>query len=82
VEEGYRALELPFTAIEAPAFEMRTDWDAAAMLGYLDTWSAVRRQRERTGRDPLALLASPLAGAWGPAVREVHWPLTLKVHRA
>ena len=82
VDEGYRDLVLPFPAIESPAFEMRTRWDAAGMLGYLDTWSAVRRCRARTGRDPLRLLAGPLVDAWGEGVRDMRWPLTLKAGRA
>jgi hypothetical protein len=82
VDEGYRDLVLPFPPVEAPSFEMRTRWDAAAMLGYLDTWSAVRRCRARTGRDPLALLAGPLAAAWGEGPRDMRWPLTLKAGRA
>ena len=45
------------------------------MLGYLDTWSAVRRCRARTGRDPLRLLAAPLADAWGDGSRDMRWPL-------
>ena len=43
VDESYRDLVLPFPAIETPTFEMLTHWDCAAMLGYIDTWSAVRR---------------------------------------
>ena len=82
VDEGYRDLVLPFPSIEAPHFEMRTQWNSAAMLGYLDTWSAVRRCRARTGRDPLLLLAGPLADAWGEGVRDMRWPLTLKAGRA
>jgi SAM-dependent methyltransferase len=82
VEEGYRELQLPLRAIDPPAFSMLASWDAAAMLGYLDTWSAVRRQRSRTGRDPLALLAAPLAAAWGAGAREVRWPLAVKAGRA
>ena len=82
VEEGYASLVLPFPPIEPPAFEMTTHWDAAAMLGYLDTWSSVRRCRARTGRDPLALLAKPLAAAWGAGTRAMRWPLTLLAGRA
>jgi SAM-dependent methyltransferase len=82
VDEGYRDLVLPFPPVEAPPFEMNTRWDAAAMMGYLDTWSAVRRCRARTGRDPLALLAGPLAAAWGEGLRDMRWPLTLKAGRA
>ena len=82
VDEGYRDLVLPFPPIEPPAFEIRTRCDAAGMLGYLDTWSAVRRCRARTGRDPLRLLAGPLTEAWGSGVRDMRWPLTLKAGRA
>jgi SAM-dependent methyltransferase len=81
VEEGYRDLVVPLPALEVPAFEMRTRWDAAAMLGYLDTWSAVRRCRARSGRDPLGLLVQPLSAAWGEGLREVRWPLVVRAHR-
>jgi SAM-dependent methyltransferase len=82
VDEGYRDLALPFPPLAAPAFEMRARWNVAAMLGYLDTWSAVRRCRSRTGRDPLALLDEPLRSAWGTGSRDIRWPLTLKTGRA
>ena len=74
VDEAYRDLVLPFPLIDAPEFEMQTHWDATAMLGYLDTWSAVRRCRARTGRDPLRLLAGPLSLAWGSRTRGLRWP--------
>ena len=82
VDEAYRDLALPFPPIEVPDFEMHTHWDVAAMLGYLDTWSAVRRCRARTGRDPLRLLAAPLAAAWGEESRDMRWPLTMCAGRA
>jgi SAM-dependent methyltransferase len=81
VEEGYRDLAVPLPALEAPDFEMRTRWDAAAMLGYLDTWSAVRRCRARSGRDPLGLLVRPLSAAWGEGLRDTRWPLVVRAHR-
>ncbi len=73
---------LPFPPLATPDFAMRTNWDVAAMLGYLDTWSAVRRCRARTGRDPLAVIAAPLTAAWGAGSREMRWPLTLRAGRA
>jgi len=82
VEEGYRSFALPFAPMAVPAFEMTTRWDREAMLGYLDTWSAVRRCRAATARDPLALLAQPLAEAWGAGPRDMRWPLTVLAGRA
>lgn len=82
VEEGYRELRLPMTPLPAPAFEMHSHWDIAAMLGYLDTWSAVRRCRARSHRDPLALAVGPLTAAWGTGQRSLSWPLWLKAGRS
>jgi SAM-dependent methyltransferase len=82
VDEGYRDLVVPLPRLDPPAFDMTTRWDAAAMLGYLDTWSAVRRCRARSGRDPLALLAAPLAEAWGAGPRDMRWPLVVRAHRS
>src|SRR5262245_24841667 len=82
VEEHYRHLPLPFPPVEAPEVVMRAEWDWPTAMGYLGTWSAVRRCRARTGRDPLALVAAPLAEAWGPGLRSVRWPLVLRAARA
>ena len=81
VEEGYRDLVVAWPAIETPPFAMHTRWDAAAMLGYLDTWSSVRRCRLRSGRDPLGVLAGPLSAAWGEGPRDMRWPLAVRAHR-
>jgi SAM-dependent methyltransferase len=81
VEEGYGELDAPFPALDAPRFEMQADWDLDSVLGYLGTWSAVRRAAIRTRRDPLAVLAAPLQNAWGEGMRRVRWPLVLRVHR-
>jgi hypothetical protein len=61
---------------------MQAEWDCTAALGYLGTWSAVRRYRVRCGRDPLAVLAGPLAAAWGAGRRRLTWPLVLRAARA
>jgi SAM-dependent methyltransferase len=82
VEEGYRDLALPLEPVAAPALVMSADWTSAEFLGYLDTWSSVRRNRARTGRDPLELLASPLSAAWGSGRRRVRWPLSIRAGRA
>jgi ubiquinone/menaquinone biosynthesis C-methylase UbiE len=78
VEEGYRDMPLPFPECTVPRFEMQADWDCDASLGYLGTWSATQRCRIRSGRDPLALVAPLLCGAWGAGKRRVSWPLVIK----
>jgi len=82
VEQGYRTLPFPWTEEPAPRFELVTEWDLEQVMGYLETWSAVQRYRERTGSDPLPALRPCLAGCWGAgATRRLHWPIHLRVGR-
>jgi ubiquinone/menaquinone biosynthesis C-methylase UbiE len=83
VDEGYRALELPFTPVATPPFTMEAEWTLEQLAGYLSTWSAVQRARAATGADPVAHAVAELRGEWGPErmARRVEWPLTLRVGR-
>lgn len=83
VDDGYRAIELPFARIDAPPFAMTASWALDQFAGYLTTWSAVRRARAETGSDPVAGVLESIRPAWGPAerMRRMEWPLTLRVGR-
>lgn len=83
VESGYRTLPFPWPELPAPALAIEERWDLPRFLGYLGTWSAVSRRRKRTGADPVAALAGPLAEVWGPAerVREIRFPLAIRAGR-
>lgn len=83
VENGYRDLALPFTALPAPSFAMEADWTLEQLLGYCASWSASARYRAALGRDPLELLRPALAAAWGApeTPRRLRWPLTIKASR-
>lgn len=83
IDERYATLAFPFTEIRAPEFALHATWDLADYLGYLGTWSAVRRYRTAHGEDPLAPLAERLARLWSPAgeAREVRWPVYFRVGR-
>ena len=83
VETGYRALPFPFDELEAPLLAMTVEWPLAGVLGYVETWSAVRRMDEALGPAPMARFGSELAAAWGePATaRQIRWPLALRLGR-
>ncbi len=79
VEEAYASIDFPFEELPAPALDMRAEWTGARFLGYVRTWSAVRRAREATGRDPVAALAEEWSTGWPPGeIRAVRWPLTVR----
>jgi SAM-dependent methyltransferase len=83
VETGYRALPFPFEEIAAPDFAMRARWSRDELLGYVDTWSAVRALEAAQGRGACERFAEALCAAWGDpgARREIRWPLSLRVGR-
>lgn len=81
VESGYADIPIPGKALETPSFEMCCDWRANDMLGYLRTWSAVKRYEAVAGSDPVARIEDRLVAAWGSASRSVVWPLQVLVSR-
>lgn len=83
VESGYRSLPFPFEELPSPELEIRADWPLARLVGYLDTWSAVRALERSGGRERAEAFYEELAAAWGPpgARRTVRWPLSVRVGR-
>ena len=57
------------------------EWNLAEWLGYVSTWSSVRKAHE-AGRDGLfATFAAEFEASWGAAEtkRAIEWPLALRV---
>lgn len=81
LEGGYRDVPWPYEPADTPSLTMEADWDLPQVVGYLDTWSACRRHRTRTGADPLEQIGARLRAAWGPpeTLRTVRWPLAMRV---
>lgn len=83
VEQGYRTLPFPWHELPAPAFELETDWHLPQVMGYLASWSAVQRCKDRQGCDPLDVLQPRLAALWPPSGSlRLRWPIHLRVGRA
>jgi SAM-dependent methyltransferase len=83
IVEKYQGLPFPFEELTTPAMNMQARWGLDALLGYLATWSATNRYRQRHERDPLDLIRLSLYQAWGPPNEErtVTWPIHLRVGR-
>lgn len=83
VDSGYATLDFPFAPLTPPAMAIRLDWNLAEFLGYIATWSAVRRAREAGREDILQRFADDIAGIWGDpdSRRAVSWPINMRVGR-
>jgi len=83
VESGYRDLPFPFEAIQAPELFIRREWSLGELVGYLQTWSAVRRMKA-AGKDGLMDgFIDELERWWGKAERRfpVVWPIAIRQGR-
>ena len=59
---------------------MEAGWDLDHLIGYLRTWSAVQRFKEKHGTDPIEDLAEDLKREWSPAREKklIHWPINMR----
>lgn len=83
VDQAYAGFDWPFAPVAMPAFDMHADWPLARLLGYVSSYSAVKRHRERTGVDAVAGHAPAIARAWGDPERplRLRWPLFVHARR-
>ncbi len=83
VESGYDTIPFPFDEIPSPEFSMELQWQLDDLLGYIESWSAVQRYKERKGENPIPLLRKELEKPWEnpEKARTVRWPLTIKIGR-
>jgi hypothetical protein len=83
VENGYREFDFPFEEIAAPPLAIEVQWRAADLVGYADTWSAVRGAEKALGHSPIAAFERDLRAAWGNGEqrRTIRFPLSLRVGR-
>lgn len=84
VDNDYRDIRLPLAPVEAPPMLLSVQWSLDALIGYIDTWSAVRAMERAIGRGPFEEMAVRLREAWKPAEdrKLLQWPLTVVAGRA
>jgi ubiquinone/menaquinone biosynthesis C-methylase UbiE len=82
IDRAYRSLTFPYPELTAPAFGLRTSWSRENFLGYLGTWSAVRRYRTARKTDPLNEITELCSRHWAAKEnREIRWPLFIRAGR-
>lgn len=82
VENGYRDLAWPWSALEAPAIDMTAEWTREELLGYVATWSATVKMLDVNGPAAYERLGEQLARVWPDDERRtVSWPLAVRLAR-
>jgi SAM-dependent methyltransferase len=83
VDKGYADLDFPFSAISAPPMKIRLEWNLTKLLGYLSTWSAVRRAKEAGREDIFLRFSDAIKKDWGAPEkkRPITWPINIRIGR-
>lgn len=82
--EQYRTIPFPFDEMPAPVhLAARANMALDDLMGYLESWSATQRHRQRTSRDPIEVIRPELIAAWGDSqtLHAVQWPLFMRIGR-
>lgn len=80
IDENYETIPFPFDEIQTPQFENRHQWSSKHLIGYLNTWSAVKHFIKQNGYNPVEPLRPEIELYWGNAAeKEVVFPLLLRV---
>jgi len=81
VEAGYKDIHFPLEEKQTPGFKMQQDWNLQQLIGYLSTWSAVKRYHKEMGKNPIEKLQQKLTPLWGQTenYKTIEWPLTVRL---
>lgn len=81
VDSGYANLDFPFDEDPVPAYSIVKMWNLDQFLGYISTWSAVKKVRQAKREDILIRFAEDLSALWGAPTteRKVTWPINMRL---
>ena len=81
VDEGYRTLAFPFTEIPTQAMTINLAWPLKGLLGYISTWSAVKRAQEAGKSALVEAFSQDIRRLWGnpETLRQIVWPINMRV---
>lgn len=80
VDENYETIPFPFNEIETPKFYIKSEWTFEHLLGYFETWSAIKNFIKANNYNPVDNIFDKLKEAWGnDMIKEVKFPILLIV---
>lgn len=81
VKEQYNTIPFPFKEIDTPKLDMNVNWNLNDLIGYMETWSSVKRFQRDRGFNPLDLVKQDIQMLWGGKDEQklVRWNINLRV---
>lgn len=78
LDEAYQSIPFPFEEFETPDFSNDMNWSLERLLGYLNTWSAVKHYIKEKGENPVDLIEEDLQESFGGR-GEVNFPILFRL---
>lgn len=80
LEEQYQSIPFPFEEIPTPFFKQEYWWELEQLIGYLETWSAVKHFEKENGYNPVNEIVPELKRSFG-ARNKVIFPILFRLGR-
>ncbi|MEX2511937.1 MAG: class I SAM-dependent methyltransferase [Cyclobacteriaceae bacterium] len=80
IEENYETIPFPFKETPVPSFTLQASWTLEHLIGYLQTWSAVKKFIGQNGFNPVDALIPPLKRQWeGQQTKAITFPMLSRI---
>lgn len=81
LDHQYQTIPFPFEILDSPKFYIKRAWSLNHFLGFLNSWSALRKYIRKNEQNPVELIQDSLNKAWGDTKQEhpIIWDIYLKV---
>jgi len=82
IDQHYETIPFPFHELSTPRFAIELQWNRSHLLGYLNTWSAVKHFTRKNGYNPVEELQEEIASLWKDTEKmQVQFPILLRIGR-
>ncbi len=79
LDNKYQTIPFPFRELESPEFTSTFKWDFEHLIGYLNTWSAVKHYQDQKEQNPVDLIYEELKMCWDDKVITVNFPVFTRI---
>jgi ubiquinone/menaquinone biosynthesis C-methylase UbiE len=80
VDNGYATIPFPFKQLPSPEFSIQVNWTPEALMGYLNTWSALQKFIAANNYNPVEQVMRKIKQNWPAGEnREIIFPIKLKI---
>jgi ubiquinone/menaquinone biosynthesis C-methylase UbiE len=80
IEQNYTTIPFPFKEIQQPQFVNYEYWTLEHFIGYLSTWSSVKKYIQQQHKNPITIIYNDLKKEWGKdTYKTIKFPILMRV---